>query len=329
MSEVKILRKLILILIASLFITSAASAEVRTYEGFGEYVMSDFETPEIAKQRAKQRAEQSAQEQAGVFVKSNTRVKNYQVQEDEIEVMTAGIMKVHSVEYARKIGESGLIFTAKILADIDTAEIDKWLEKNAAEKSDLIEQNRALKNSIAEQEKQLAELKAKLAEAEKNNSINYSPQVREQISEEFIQSDNNFLSNKHFEEGNIYYGRQDYRNAIASYTKALEFNSQNVAAYVYRGSAYGSIQNYPSAEQDYRRAVQLDPQNINAQIGLALVYYYTQDYRSAISSLNLALRVNERNGQAYYLRALCYRNLNKPLEAMRDYGYAKYFGYGG
>lgn len=323
------MKKIILILITIFLMTSAASAEIRTYEGVGEYVMSDFETPEIAKQRAKQRAEQSAQEQAGVFVKSNTKVVNYRLESEEIEVMTAGIMKVHSVEYARRIDADGLIFTAKILADIDTDKIDEWLQKNAAEKSDLIEQNRALKDSIAAQEKQLAELKAKLAEAEKNNSINYSSQVREKISEEFTRSDNNFLSNKYFEEGNIFYGRQDYRSAIDSYTKAINLNPQNAAAYVYRGSAFGSIKDYVDAEQDYRRALQLDSRNSNAQIGLALVYYYTQDYRSAISSLNAALQVNEQNGQAYYLRALCYRNMNRPLEAMRDYGYAKYFGYSG
>lgn len=321
------MKKIIFLLIASFFITNAANAEIRTYEGVGEYLMSDFETPEIAKQRAKQRAEQAAQEQAGVFVKSNTKVVNYQLESEEIEVMTAGIMKVHSVEYDKKIDESGFLFTAKVLVDIDTDEIDNWLKKNAAEKSDLIEQNRALKNSVAEQEKQLAELKAKLAEAERNNSINYSLQVREEISEEFTRSDNNFLSNKYFEEGNISYGRQDYRNAIDAYTKALKFNPQNVAAYVYRGSAFGSIKDYSNAEQDYRRALQLDRQNTNAQIGLALVYYYTRDYRAAIYSLNEALQFNKQNGQAYYLRALCYRNINRPLEAMRDYGYAKYFGY--
>ena len=40
------------------------SAEVKEYEGVGEYVMSDFETPDVAKQRAKARAEQNAMEQA-------------------------------------------------------------------------------------------------------------------------------------------------------------------------------------------------------------------------------------------------------------------------
>ena len=323
------MKKFFLLLTAIFFIANTANAEIKTYEGVGEYVMSDFETPEIAKQRAKQRAEQNAQEKAGVFVKSNTKVVNLQVKDEEIEVMTSGIMKVHSVEYDKKIDSEGFIFTAKVLVDIDTDEIDNWLEKNVAEKSELIEQNRALKNSLAEQEKKLAELKSKLEAAEKNNSINYSPQIRQEISEGFVQSDNIFLSNKFFEEGNIFYGRQDYRNAINSYTQAIKFNSQNVSAYVYRGSAYGSIKDYTNAERDYIQAIRLDNRNINARIGLSLVYYYVHDYAAAIHELNNIIGMNGRNGQAYYLRALCFRNIHRPLEAMKDYGYAKYFGYSG
>lgn len=321
------MRKIISILLASFFMMSTANAEIKTYTGFGEYAMSDFETPEIAKQRAKQRAEQNAQEQAGVFIKSNTRVKNLQVQEEEIEVMTAGIMKVNSVLYDTKIDESGFIFTAKLSADIDTDEVDKWLEKNVAEKSELIEQNRILKDSVAAQEKQLAELKAKLAEAEKNNLINSSPQVREKISEEFLRSDNNFMSNRFFEEGNNYYARQDYHNAIISYGKAIELNPANVAAYVYRGSAFGSIKNYPSAEADYIKAIQLDGGNLHAHIGLSLVYYYVHDYRAAVSELNTVLRLDNNHGQAYYLRGLCFRNMNLIDYARNDFYYAQYFGY--
>ena len=80
-----------------------ASAEVKEYEGFGEYVMSDFETPDVAKQRAKARAEQNAMEQAGVYVESYTKVINHQVSHDEIVTMTNGILKVKDVQYNEEI----------------------------------------------------------------------------------------------------------------------------------------------------------------------------------------------------------------------------------
>ncbi len=69
--------------VAFFMVSSIACAEIMTYEGTGEYVMSDFETPDIAKQRAKVRAEQNAAEQAGVYVQSYTRTINSIVDTDE------------------------------------------------------------------------------------------------------------------------------------------------------------------------------------------------------------------------------------------------------
>ncbi len=57
-----------LLIVAGLLTASVVHAEVRNYTGVGEYYMSDFETPNVAQQRAKQRAEQHACEQAGVYV---------------------------------------------------------------------------------------------------------------------------------------------------------------------------------------------------------------------------------------------------------------------
>ena len=77
-------RKMIAALLAAGTVATMplASAEVREYQGVGEYVMSDFETPDVAKQRAKARAEQNAMEQAGVYVESYTKVINARVTHD-------------------------------------------------------------------------------------------------------------------------------------------------------------------------------------------------------------------------------------------------------
>ena len=53
-----------------MFTTSTVNAELKTYTGTDEYVMSEFETIDIAKQRAKQKAERNAQEKAGVYINS-------------------------------------------------------------------------------------------------------------------------------------------------------------------------------------------------------------------------------------------------------------------
>ena len=55
----KSLRKMIAAAFAagSFAVMPLVSAEVKEYEGFGEYVMSDFETPDVAKQRTQARAD--------------------------------------------------------------------------------------------------------------------------------------------------------------------------------------------------------------------------------------------------------------------------------
>lgn len=57
-------------IISIIFCMPFAHAEVRSYEGVGEYWFGEGETPAMARDRAKERAEQNALEQAGVYVES-------------------------------------------------------------------------------------------------------------------------------------------------------------------------------------------------------------------------------------------------------------------
>lgn len=321
------MKKFALILAVGILLGGTAEAEVRTYEGVGEYVMSDFETPDIAKQRAKQRAEVAAQEQAGIFVKSNMKVVNAQMQSDEIETMTAGIMKVHSVTYDVRPDAAGFVFTSKVMVDIDTDEIDKWLAENADSKAELVEKNNALQSALQEQEKKLEELKARLAELERNQSLDSEPDLRKQIAEEFARSDNAFLSNERLKAGMSLHIRGDLRGAVAAYTEAIEYNPNNEMAYTWRGSALGTLNNYQNAETDFVRALQLNAQNLNAYLGLGIACYYSGKYDMAIRALDAAIQLNSRSGLAYYVRGTCYQSLNLMQEAQRDFATAASLGY--
>ena len=307
---------------------SSANAEVRTYEGFGEYVMSDFETPDVAKQRAKQRAEADAQEKAGVFVKSHTRVINAVLESEEIDVITSGIMKVHSVNYdVRPDGSTGFIFSAKVSVDIDTAKIDEWLQKGEAEKASLIEQNENLKRSMAKQEKQLEELKQKLSAMENNQSEISSMADRYKMTREFTQTDGAFLANQLLKEGNENYNRGNFQKEISLYTEAINLNPNNAVAYASRGSTFGNLKDYVSAASDYSRAIEIDRTNSTYYLGLGIAEYYLSNYREAISALNYSIQINPQNAHAYYTRGVCYGTLKMYQEAYSDYQTAKSFGF--
>lgn len=321
------MKKFLALMIGGLLAANIASAEVRTYEGVGEYVMSDFETPDIAKQRAKTRAEQAAQEKAGVFVRSNTKVVDLKLKSEEIEVMTAGVMKVHSVTYDVKPDAAGFLFISKVVVDIDTDEIDNWLNQNENSISELVAQNKSLKNSILAQEKQLAELKEKLAEAEKNNSEISSASVRIQMTKDFTQNDNNFLSNQRLKAGNDFYNGGDLNSAISAYTQAIELNPANIEAYVYRGGAFGNLKEYKRAAADFTRAIQLDNKNSSAHYGLGAAYLYEKNYNAAISEFTAAINLDTQNAKAYYGRGTCYEILRRNSDAQKDYETARRLGY--
>ena len=114
-----------LIFLTMFFFASIAYAEIKNYTGTGEYIMSEYETLDVAKQRAKQKAERNAQEQAGVFVSSYTKIKNFQVQEDEIIAITSGILKILDVQEILTPQSDGksILIRVTIKAAIDSDEI--------------------------------------------------------------------------------------------------------------------------------------------------------------------------------------------------------------
>ena len=152
----------ILFVAAILLFTATTHAEVKTYTGTGEYYMNDFETPDVAKQRA----EQNACEQAGVFVKSFSKSKDLELVEDVIITMTNGILKILDVQYHRENFDNDMtLFRVTIKAQIDSNDVLKWLNKDEQQKSELVAQMNALRKANEEQARQIEELKRQLAQS--------------------------------------------------------------------------------------------------------------------------------------------------------------------
>ena len=93
---------------SAFLIGNVAHAEIQTCTGTGDYIMPENGTPENAKEKAKLYAERNALEQAGIFIGSQTVVKNAKLEQDEIQAFTAGILKVIDVKYkAIPLNEEG------------------------------------------------------------------------------------------------------------------------------------------------------------------------------------------------------------------------------
>ena len=296
-------------------------AEIKIYEGVGEYVMSDFETPDVAKERAKQRAEQNAQEQAGVFVNSYTEVNNLMVTKDEITVITSGILNVTEIKYDREFlsGEEGTLFRAKIKASIDTDGISKWLNMQAGEQFES-GQTHGLQAAIIAQNKKIDELKRQLEDKHSNRNADY-------FKKEFTEVDNEFLSNQKIDAGNKYYFQGDYYSAISNYTQAIELNSRNTIAYRNRGTSFANLKKYHRAVEDFSKIISLEPNNSTAYVGRGAAYIALKDFSNAITDLSKAIQLNPSDSMAYYNRGICYQALNDMVRAEEDFVRAKSLNY--
>lgn len=113
---------------AILFSNSVSHAEVKTYEGLGVYYIVGDETIDFAKEKAALLAERDAIEQVKLYIKSNSRVVNSKLLEDEIITIAAGILRVIDTKHAIEVEDDALIVKAFVTAIIDTDELENLLD---------------------------------------------------------------------------------------------------------------------------------------------------------------------------------------------------------
>ena len=306
----------------SFFFMPNVDAEIKTYEGSDEYIMSEFETIDIAKQRAKQKAERAAQEKAGVFIESNTQVVNMMVTKDEIRTMTGGILKIVDVQYDLKPLADGksLIIRATVKADIDSDDIEKWLNRGTDERSELVAQNVELQKAIAAQDAQIAELKRQLAA---------KPQDAEKISEQFAAEDKVFRSNQELAEAGKFYYNGDFSGARNLCTKAIELNPDNATAYSIRGAIYYRLNDFNSAVADFNKAAALNPNDYRNFYNRGLAHVKLNDLRKAVEDFSGAIQINPNDADSYYNRAVCRQRLGDYYGSQEDLNRARALGYRG
>lgn len=332
---------------------STAAAEIKTYEGSDEYVMSEFETIDIAKQRAKQKAERNAQEQAGVYISSYSRMKDLELVEDEVVSITCGIMSIVDVKYDVKSLDdvNGFVIRATVKANIETDDVNKWLERGSQEKSAIVNQNKELQAAIAAQDKQISKLKAQIKRLTAEGKLS-GKREREEITQAVNAEDKVFQANLKLEEAqrNFYnhnfdkvirlcdeaiqlnpnsasaYGKRGAsygvlnkpQQAIADCTKAIELDPTNADAYNNRGAAYGNLQNFSAALADFNKAVELDPNHAMAYNNRGSTLRYLGNVQQGLQDLDRAVELNPKIDIAYFNRAFCYISMNDAANAIAD-----------
>ena len=310
----KFLSAMAAFLIGGSFFIPTANAEVKMYTGEGEYLMNDFETPDIAKQRAKARAERNAQEQAGVYLESYSHMKNFELLNDEIITISSGILKILDVQYNQNLvaDGKGILIQVTIKAEIDSDNMDKWLNKSIEERREINAQLETLREENSKQEKIISELKAQIAEGKA---------TPEQVAQDFQEQDKVFMFNQKLQEGWKFYAARNYQAAVQSFTDAINIFPRNAEGYFGRGTAYNELHENQKAIADYNQSIEIAP-NFYTYNNRGKANFELKNYSAALEDFNKALQVNPQDFTAYINRGKICFALKRFNQGMEDFNKA-------
>lgn len=125
-------------------------------------------------------------------------------------------------------------------------------------------------------------------------------------------------ANLNFEKGTICIARKDTLCALASFTEAIRYDSQNAANWSARGLVNMLLNNETDALNDLTRAIELDSKWAGDYINRGIIYYKNHNYRGALADYDKAVQYDPRNAQCYYNRGLLRAELGDWNRALDD-----------
>ncbi len=131
---------------------------------------------------------------------------------------------------------------------------------------------------------------------------------------EATQNSQDFLN-----EGNDYFVKEKYEQAIASYDKAINIKPDDHEALLYRGSALDELQRYSEAIASYDKAVAIKPDYHEAWNNRGISLDNLQRYSEAIASYDKAIAIKPDDHQAWYNRGVSLDDLQQYSEAITSY----------
>lgn len=151
-----------------IILSGTAIAMEQTIEATGMYLIGDGpdENVATAKERARVEAKRVAAEKAGVYVESFSKSQNSVLTKDEINVVSAQIMRVIRDEVLPQVTPDGhILYTCNLQVSVNTDNIDlkKIMEDRIA-----VEKNIELEKKIKELQEQNEQLKKKYKETTDN-----------------------------------------------------------------------------------------------------------------------------------------------------------------
>lgn len=312
------MKKIFIAVLIGLLIASPVKGAVETYEGTDEYyVLGAVENINVARERARERALRDAREKAGVYIHTVSRVVNMKMVEDEIVSVASGVLRVLDTVYevTDLPNAAGFLIRATVKAEIDTGDLERFLQKDAEEISKIAAADKVTRLQEEEQDKKIETLKQEYLKAE-------TTEEKEVIAQQIAEEDKVFLSNLKLREGNKYRDENNHNRAAQLFTEAIELNPENFLAWHNRGWAYSEQKKYKEAMADFDKAATLKPHSELPYFGRGWVYNKLKEYAAAVKEYDKVIELNPKYAVAWNNRGAAKSWLNQMHEAIADYSKA-------
>ena len=307
----KLFKGILLMVILICSLASQAQAEVITVTGMGRYELTagNNESPAEAKKRAEKAALRDAAKQAGLYLESQTEVKQGKLTSDEVRMLCAALLKVKGVPKFKvdSLADDSFCYTCELTAQVDTDSITP--EKIAEMKEDLQrnQHKQDLKEQVDQLEQELEENTAKYGEAIRRYET--EKRARKQKAAQWREAAQKFKAGYAF------------GSAFEALDNAIAVDPEDAEAYLERGNLFLMFQTYPKALADFDKAIALTPHDATAYAAYGskgVVYSAMKDYPKAIECYSSLLNGAPNHVRALLSRSACYVNLKEYQKALAD-----------
>ncbi len=310
----KILMPLTSLLIGIIFLSGISNAEQKKIVKEYSYQAGEQDSKSTSRVLAMTQIKRLVLEEAGSYITSTTKVKDFQIESDQITAMSAGIVNLNVIDESW----DGKVFYMKAEATIDTDDIAKKLE-NIAQNQDVIGELESTQQKIDELEAEVDSLKAGMlamqnqgtqSDQASNNSLQPVPgqTARQDYVTRYNDAVDQMRSLDMVQNSYVYINSGDYPNALNSLDSAIVLSPQAApAAYIARSIVYANLNAPQKATAALNKAVRLDPDiETRAILVKAFMYERSGDKKLALEEINRAISKDPHEPWAYRLRAGLY-----------------------
>jgi tetratricopeptide (TPR) repeat protein len=294
----------------SFFAPASVFSETKIFEKEYAYQASEDDSKNSSKTIALREVKRLLLEELGMYLEVQTEVKNFQLTKDQINILTAGIVKTEILDERW----DGKVYWLKASISADpnlVASSINSLRKDREKTKELEEIQRKASELLRENEQLKKELKIAQGKEKEQKQREYRDNIKMLTSVEWFEK--GFLT----QSACLFSG--DCDETITAFSKAIELNPKYIEAYNARGEAYNNVKKYQLAITDFTKIIELEPENADAYYSLSATYLNLKKYKQALAYINKAIGLNPQEANYYVRRGIIHFRVDNYQKALDDY----------